>query len=147
MLYDNTIVLTVSGLSSDFYWNMSDVNHTQQEGLHGGGALLGMIDTFLMLSFQPTPIQIGETFTTKYFESQKSKLVQKTITQNHERKVHQKLLITMTQMKPLTHDPRIADFIVSRRIQLGKGHLHLDLVLHFLKAYAMGNLPEIDTGN
>lgn len=87
-----------------------------------------MIGTFLMLSFQPTHIQIGEISTTKCFESQKSKLVQKTITQNHARKVHQKLLITMTQMKPLTHDPGTADFIVSRRIQLGKGHLHLVLV-------------------
>lgn len=93
--------------------------------------LMGMLRAFLMLCFQPTHIQMGEIFTTKCFESQKSKLVQKTITKPHERQVHQKLLITMTQMKSLTHDSRTEDFIASRRIQPGKGHLYLDLVLDF----------------
>lgn len=35
MVY-NTILLTVSGLFSDFYWNMSNVNHTRKEGFHNG---------------------------------------------------------------------------------------------------------------
>lgn len=56
-----------------------------------------------------------------------------------------KLLITMTQMKALTQDLRRADFIISRRTEVGKGHLHFDQFLDFLKAYAMDNLPEIDT--
>lgn len=47
--------------------------------------------------------------------------------QNHEGKVHQKLLITMLQMKHLTSDPKPANFIISRRIEQMKGHLHLDL--------------------
>lgn len=69
MVYNNTILLTVSGLLSDFYWNMSDVNHTLQEGFHKGS----MIGTFLMLSFQPTHTEVVDIFTTKYFESQMSK--------------------------------------------------------------------------
>lgn len=51
----------------------------------------------------------------------------------------------MTQMKALTQDLRRADFIISRRTEVGKGHLHFDQFLDFLKAYAMDNLPEIDT--
>lgn len=49
MLYNNTILLTVSGLSSDFYWNMSDMNHTQQEGFHKGvtGHDRHFLDAFL----------------------------------------------------------------------------------------------------
>lgn len=100
-----------------------------------------MIGTFLMLSFQPTYSEVVEIFTTKYFESQMSKNNYK----NHEREVHQKLLIALTQMKYLIYDPGTADFIVSRRIQLEKGHLHFDLVLGFLMSHAMVNLPEMDT--
>lgn len=85
-----------------------------------------------MLSFQPTCVQIGKIFITKCFEFQKSKLVpKKKIIQKHEGKVHQKLLITISQMKHLTSDPKPADFIVSRRIELMKGHLHLDLFWDF----------------
>lgn len=31
MVYNKTILLTVRGLLSDFYWNMSDVNHTHKK--------------------------------------------------------------------------------------------------------------------
>lgn len=51
--------------------------------------------------------------------------------EKHERNVHQKLLITMSQIKPLTNDPRTAGSIVSRRIELMKGYLHLDLFWDF----------------
>lgn len=78
----------------------------------------------LMLFFQPTHVQIGKIFTTKCFEVQKSKLVQKAMIQKHEGKVHQKLLITVLQMKHLTSDPKPANFLVSR-IEWMKGHLHL----------------------
>lgn len=107
---------------------------------------MGTLRAFLTLCFQPPHIQIGGIFTTKCFESQKTKLVQRTITKPHERQVHQNLFITVAQMKPLTHDLRTADFIATRWIQLGKGRLYLDLVLDFLKDYARDNLPEKDTG-
>lgn len=75
-----------------------------------------------MLFFQPTHVQIGKTFTTKCFEFQKSKLVQKIMLQKHEGKVHQKLLIAMLKMKHLTSDPKPANFTVSRMIEWIKGH-------------------------
>lgn len=59
MLYNNTILLTVSGLSSDFYWNMSDMNHTSKKDSTKG--LLDMIGTFWMLSFQPTYIKLWKS--------------------------------------------------------------------------------------
>lgn len=31
MLYNNTILLTVSGLSYDFYWNMSDMDSSSKK--------------------------------------------------------------------------------------------------------------------
>lgn len=46
--------------------------------------------------------------------------------QKHEGKVHQKLLITVLQMKYLTSDPKPANSLVSRIEQM-KRHLHLDL--------------------